>query len=94
MVRIHWPRSSVFSALAQIKASTVMIIDCQESDINLTTTGLVGCRERNVFLTLISYHTSQWTVWNFTNKHRAVFCSSLTDRPDRAWAWARGPANK
>ena len=36
MLKIHWPRCSVFSALAQIKASAVMIIDCQDSDINLS----------------------------------------------------------
>ena len=42
-----WPRCSVFSALAQIKAEAVMIIDCQESHINLTTTtGVQAGRER------------------------------------------------
>ena len=49
MLKIHWPRCSVFSALAQIKASGVMIIDSQDSDINLATTGVQADIERNVF---------------------------------------------
>ena len=49
MPMIQCPRCSVFSALAQIKASGVMIIDCQDSDINLATTGVQADIERNVF---------------------------------------------
>ena len=72
---IHCPRCSVFSALAQIKASAVMIIDCQDFDINLTTTGVQADIGRNVSLTLV-YHVGLFV----------MFCSSLSDRLDLSFS--------